>query len=143
MLAKKNKVTLSAAGTGQCQARDRNLIAVLPRLAATRTQEPRCIAHAGQQQKKKGKLLTKMLLKGEGDLGAVPDTLHAPYIHLYVMLPSGVYNLWATFGMCSEQQCKRDDAGAGLFWLSEKEELLHCSRPYLWRSVSPTGSLTA
>lgn len=92
---------------------------------------------------KKREIITKMLLKGQGDLGAVPNTLYAPYIYLYVMLLSGVYNLRAAFGMFSKQQCKGDDAGAGLFWLSGKEELLHCSRPYCWRSVSPTGSLAA
>lgn len=80
-----------------------------------------------------------MLLKGQGDLGEVPNTvcsLHPPLCD-DVMLPSGLYNLWAAFGMFSKQQCKGDDAGAGLFWLSGKEELLHCCRPYCWRSVSP------
>lgn len=86
MLAKKK------SHTNYSQSRSvSGLITMLPSLAATVTQQqgllPLLLAN-----NKKGTPLIKMFLRGEGDLGAVPDTSsyqRSAYIHLHVKLPSG------------------------------------------------------
>lgn len=114
------------------------LVTGLPRLAATVTQEPFALPSA-----KEGRLLTKRFLKGEGDLGAVPDTLWAPWdqpVSTFMWsFRLGPYNLQGTFCMFSKHQLKRGDEQAGLFGLSENKKLFLLPRGFLVQAGVPNG----
>lgn len=137
----KEKVMLSASGVGHCQS-------AWGQKSDHHAAEPGCYRDSRAPlhwllllvNSKKGRLWTKNAFKRWRGFGCCPK--HAAsfprsvYIHLSMMIPSGALQP-PDHLQNAQQAAMKADAGASLFWLSDKEELFYYPKAYLQRSPSP------